>query len=242
LSIDVRLLWELQTKTTDLKAVEDDLTRMPQRLAQARGDQSIRENEQKAIEAEKQALILKRRGLEKEIEGFEAKIRDNLTTQGKATTNAALDAAKREAVFLKEQKSALETRVLEMFDAEAAIDARISEAKERVAKAKGVSDQRARELGEKEAGLKAELAEVKAACAALAAQLPPNISSRFDQLARVKGGVAVVTVQRGACGGCFNSLPPQFVNEVRKTDKLNYCESCGRIIISLDPPTGGESA
>ena len=63
--------------------------------------------------------------------------------------------------------------------------------------------------------------------------------AHFDQLARAKGGVADVTVQRGACGGCFNSLPPQFVNEVRKTEKLNYCESCGRIIISLDPPRPG---
>jgi predicted nucleic acid-binding Zn-ribbon protein len=240
LSIDVRLLWELQTKTTDLKSIEDDLTRMPQRLSQARGDQAIRENEQKAIEAEKQALILKRRGVEKEIEGIEGKIRDNLVTQGKAKSNVELDAAKREANFLKEQKSALETQVLEMFDAETAIDGRIAEAKERVTKARGVSDARAKELSEKEAGLKAERDEVKAACAALAAQLPPNVATRFDQLARAKQGVAVVTVQRGACGGCFNSLPPQFVNEVRKSDKLNYCESCGRIIISLEPPTGGE--
>ena len=89
--------------------------------------------------------------------------------------------------------------------------------------------------------LKAELAEVSGACAALAAQLPPPVASRFGQLARAKAGVAVVTIQRGACGGCFNSLPPQFVNEVRKATKLNVCESCGRMVISLDPPTGGDS-
>ncbi|TPW17258.1 MAG: hypothetical protein FD129_447 [bacterium] len=88
--------------------------------------------------------------------------------------------------------------------------------------------------------MKAERDDVRAACAALAAQLPPNVASRFDQLARAKGGVAVVTVQRGSCGGCFNALPPQFVNEVRKSDKINVCESCGRIIISLDPPTASE--
>ncbi|MDZ4804218.1 MAG: C4-type zinc ribbon domain-containing protein [Candidatus Eisenbacteria bacterium] len=240
MTIDVRLLWDLQTKTTDALAIEEDLTRMPQRLSQARGDQAIRENEQKAIEAEKQALVLKRRGLEKEIEVFEQKIRENLNRQGQAKTNAELEAFKKEGVYLRDQRSALETQVLGMFDTEAGFDSRITEAKERVAKARGVSDQRARELGEKEAGLKAEWDEVRAACAAMAARLPPNVASRFDQLARAKAGVAVVTVQRGACGGCFNSLPPQFVNEVRKSDKINVCESCGRIIISLDPPTAGE--
>ena len=240
MTIDVRLLWDLQTKTTDALAIEEDLTRMPQRLAQARGDQAIRENEQKAIEAEKQALVLKRRGLEKEIEAIEQKIKDNLNRQGQAKTNSELDAFKKEGAFLRDQKSALETQVLDMFDTESAFDSKISEAKERVAKATGVSDQRAKELSEKEAGLLAERDEVRAACAALASQLPPNVSSRFDQLARAKAGIAVVTVQRGACGGCFNSLPPQFVNEVRKSDKINVCESCGRIIISLDPPTAGE--
>ena len=225
MTINVRLLWDLQTKTSDAMSIEEDLTRMPQRLAQARGDQAIRENEQKAIETEKQALVLKRRGLEKEIEVFEQKIKDNLGRQGGAKTNAELEAFKKEGAYFHEQKSGLETQVLDMFDAEAGFDSRIAEAKE---------------LGEKEAGLKAERDDVRAACAALAAQLPPNVASRFDQLARAKGGVAVVTVQRGSCGGCFNALPPQFVNEVRKSDKINVCESCGRIIISLDPPTASE--
>jgi predicted nucleic acid-binding Zn-ribbon protein len=239
-AIDVHLLWELQARTTDSRAVEEDLTRMPQRLAQARGDQAVRENELKAVEAEKQALVLKRRAVEKEVEGLEQKVRDNLGRQGGARTNAELDALKREGAFFREQKSSLETQVLEFFDQEEAADGRIAAAKEKVAQAKQVADSRAKELAEKEAGLKAELERLKGECAALGERLPPPVRSRFDQLARAKGGVAVVIVARGACGGCHNALPPQFVNEVRKAEKLLYCEACGRIIISLDPPTGGD--
>jgi len=67
---------------------------------------------------------------------------------------------------------------------------------------------------------------------------PLDFPGGNDQLQGLRE--TTVTVQRGACGGCFNSLPPHFVNEVRKSDKINVCESCGRIIISLDPPTAGE--
>jgi len=116
--------------------MEEDLTGVPPRLAQGRGDQAIRENEQKASEAEKQALVLKRRGLEKEIEVFEQKIKENLVRQGGAKTNAELEAFKKEGGYFHEQKSGLETQVLDMFDAEAGFESRIAEAEERVAKGK----------------------------------------------------------------------------------------------------------
>lgn len=241
MTIDVPLLWDLQTRTTEARTIDEDLHRMPQQLERARGDLAVREGELKAVEAEKQAFVVRRKGLEKEIEGFEQKIRENLSRQGAARTNAELDAMKKEGVFVREQKSTLETQVLEMFDQEASFDERIAAAKEKVDAARRVADQRAREIQERESGLKAEHDRLAGECAELAGRLRPDVKGKFEQLLKAKNGVAVVTVQRGACGGCFNALPPQFVNEVRKADRIITCEGCGRIIVSLDPPTGGES-
>ena len=50
--------------------------------------------------------------------------------------------------------------------------------------------------------------------------------------------MAVATVHRGACGGCFNALPPQLVNEVRKAEGVQICESCGRMLIWAEGTTG----
>ena len=48
---------------------------------------------------------------------------------------------------------------------------------------------------------------------------------------KVRNGLAVVTVQRDACSGCFNRIPPQRQVEVRQGKKLIVCEYCGRILV-----------
>jgi len=49
-----------------------------------------------------------------------------------------------------------------------------------------------------------------------------------------KNGLAVVAVKRGACGGCFNMVPPQRQAEVREKKKLIVCEHCGRIFADVE--------
>ena len=45
-------------------------------------------------------------------------------------------------------------------------------------------------------------------------------------------GLAVVTITRDACGGCFNRIPPQRQVDIRQGKKLIVCEYCGRILVS----------
>ena len=41
----------------------------------------------------------------------------------------------------------------------------------------------------------------------------------------------MVTVERDACGGCFNAIPPQRQSEIRLHKKIIVCENCGRILV-----------
>ena len=49
-----------------------------------------------------------------------------------------------------------------------------------------------------------------------------------------KNGLAVVMVKRGACGGCFNIVPPQRQADIREKKKLIVCEHCGRILAGVE--------
>ena len=49
-----------------------------------------------------------------------------------------------------------------------------------------------------------------------------------------RNGLAVVTVQRDACGGCFNQIPPQRQLDIRSRKKIIVCEYCGRILVDND--------
>lgn len=46
-----------------------------------------------------------------------------------------------------------------------------------------------------------------------------------------RNGLAVVTVERDACGGCFNKIPPQRQMDIRSRKKVIVCEYCGRILV-----------
>jgi len=48
---------------------------------------------------------------------------------------------------------------------------------------------------------------------------------------RYKNGLAVVTVNREACGGCYNRIPPQMTIEIGQRKKVIACEHCGRVLI-----------
>ncbi|MEM6966409.1 MAG: C4-type zinc ribbon domain-containing protein [Bacteroidota bacterium] len=49
-----------------------------------------------------------------------------------------------------------------------------------------------------------------------------------------RNGLAVATVQRNACGGCFNQVPPQVQLEISSRKKIIACEHCGRILVDDD--------
>ncbi len=49
-----------------------------------------------------------------------------------------------------------------------------------------------------------------------------------------RNGLAVVAVKRGACGGCFNTVPPQRQADIRDRKKIIVCEHCGRILADVE--------
>lgn len=55
---------------------------------------------------------------------------------------------------------------------------------------------------------------------------------------RIRGnavnGLAVVMVRRGACGGCYNTVPPQRQADIRDKKKIIVCEHCGRILADVE--------
>ncbi len=60
----------------------------------------------------------------------------------------------------------------------------------------------------------------------------PRLLASYDKIRKnYRNGLAVVPVQRDACGGCFYSIPPQKQSEIRQHKKVMVCENCGRILV-----------
>lgn len=66
----------------------------------------------------------------------------------------------------------------------------------------------------------------------LAANIDERLLTAYRKIrANARNGLAVVTVDRDACGGCFNKIPPQRQLDIRLRKKIIVCEYCGRILI-----------
>lgn len=68
--------------------------------------------------------------------------------------------------------------------------------------------------------------------------IEPRLLSAFKRIRKSShNGLGVVYVERDACGGCFNKIPPQRQLDIRMRNKIIVCEYCGRIMI--DPELAG---
>ena len=66
-------------------------------------------------------------------------------------------------------------------------------------------------------------------------KIEKNLLLSYNKLVeRQRNGLAVVIVKRGACGGCFNVVPPQRQTEIKQKMKIILCEFCGRILADVE--------
>ena len=119
-------------------------------------------------------------------------------------------------------------------------EALISEKKQVVESAQKELDSRKADLDEKKAELERIVAETSREEEALLkerAELVGRIDERMmvaytKVRANAHNKLAVVTIQREACGGCFNKIPPQRRIDISESKKIIVCEYCGRILVS----------
>lgn len=65
--------------------------------------------------------------------------------------------------------------------------------------------------------------------------IEPRLLTAFKRIRKnARNGLAVVTIQRDACGGCFNKIPPQRQMDIANRKKIIVCEYCGRILVDKD--------
>lgn len=74
--------------------------------------------------------------------------------------------------------------------------------------------------------------KLKAKATELEATIEPRLLSSFMRIRKnARNGLGIVYVQRDACGGCFNKIPPQRQIDIKMHKKVIVCEYCGRIMI-----------
>ena len=126
-------------------------------------------------------------------------------------------------------------------EAQASIDAKNAEletSKATLEERKADLEVKKSELDEIMEETRAEEEVLKEKVKELEARIEPRLLASFKRIRKsARNGLGVVYVQRDACGGCFNKIPPQRQLDIKMHKKIIVCEYCGRIMV--DPELAG---
>ncbi len=177
------------------------------------------------------------------IKDFQANIKKYEQQQGKVRNNREYDAITKEIEFQN-----LEIQLAEKRTKEA--KASITIKSELLEKSKIEFEERSKDLKAKKGELDEIIAEtekeekelIKESEAATAG-IEDRLLNAYKRIrANSRNGLAVVAVERDACGGCYNKIPPQRQLDIRLNKKIIVCEHCGRVLVDgmLIPDSGLE--
>ncbi|RYZ20719.1 MAG: hypothetical protein EOO16_15735 [Chitinophagaceae bacterium] len=125
----------------------------------------------------------------------------------------------------------------------------IKDAKEEISEKAVALDKAKKALGNKEGILAAKKGELEKIIAttekeekqyqkdaeAARSTVDPRLLASYEKIrSSYRNGLAVVPVERDACGGCFYAIPPQKQSEIKQRKKVMVCENCGRILVDTE--------
>lgn len=240
LSVEEKLkaLFQLQTmlsKIDDIKTLRGELPLEVQDLEDEIAGLNTRIERLKGEIAELKTSIA---GKKVEIEAAKSSISKYKEQQDNVRNNREYDFLSKEIEFQTLEMELCEKRIREFSEQE-------KEKNEEVEKCTTKLEERAKDLEAKKGELDEIIAETKQEeellrdkAKELETKIDPRLLQSFKRIRKnSRNGLGIVYVQRDACGGCFNKIPPQRQLDIRSRKKIIVCEYCGRIMI--DPELAG---
>lgn len=228
-------LYELQKIDSKIDEINKVKGELPLEVQDLEDEMAGMKTRIEHINAEIEELNTLTKQRKREVDQAKIMIGNYKKQQNNVRNNREFDAITKEIEYQELEIELAEKRLKEY-----AAGVKIKKAQ--LEEAEAQSKERLADLGAKKAeleGIEAEtaplVAEYSVQGEGVKAKIDERLLSAYDRIRRnVRNGLAVVTVKRDACGGCFNRIPPQRQVDIRQGKKIIICEYCGRILVA-DP-------
>ena len=173
-----------------------------------------------------------------EIEAAKVSVEKYKSQQENVRNNREYDVLSKEIEFQSLEIELCEKRIREAQAAEKAKNEELERSTVALEERKQDLEAKKAELEEIVSETKQEEERLREKAKALETTIEPRLLQAFKRIRKnSRNGLGVVYVQRDACGGCFNKIPPQKQLDIRSRKKIIVCEYCGRIMV--DPELAG---
>lgn len=228
----LKILYELQSvdsKVDDIKTLRGELPLEVQDLEdEIEGLETRIGNLHKEVEEIESLGVRKKQ----EIKDAENHIKKYEEQQNNVRNNREFDSLSKEIEYQKLEIELCEKRIREF--TQQAKDKKVA-----IDHAKNLLDERSIDLKNKKTELDDIIAETQKEedelnrrSEAYAEMIESRLFTAYKRIrTNARNGLAVVTVKRDACGGCFNKIPPQRQLDIKIRKKIIVCEYCGRILV-----------
>ncbi len=228
----LRALYSLQLVDSEIDKIRTLRGELPLEVQDLEDDVAGLETRIGNLKAEIAELEKSVVGKTNEITNSQALIKKYEEQQNNVRNNREYDSLSKEIEFQTLEIELCNKKIREF-------TAQVAEKKEVMAEAQTALDERTRDLDGKKSELdditrdtQKEEEQLDEKSRQLQTRIEERLLTAYKRIrSNARNGLAVVSVQRDACGGCFNQIPPQRQLDIRSRKKIIVCEYCGRILV-----------
>ena len=234
----LKTLFQLQTMVSEIDKIKTLRGELPLEVQDLEDEIIGLSTRIDKIKSEVDSLKSAIAGKRVEIETSKAAVDKYKSQQDNVRNNSEYDFLTKEIEFQTLEIELCEKRIKEFSAEEQEKSAEVATSTAALNERQKDLDQKKSELEEIVSETKQEEEKLREKAKDLETKIEPRLLQSFKRIRKnSRNGLGIVYVQRDACGGCFNKIPPQRQLDIRSRKKVIVCEYCGRIMI--DPELAG---
>jgi predicted nucleic acid-binding Zn-ribbon protein len=236
---ELEAVLKLQTLDTRAAALQKEIESLPKQVAEI--ERKLDQHARK-LDVDRNVMAAnqkERKRLEDDIKVQEQKISKLRDQSLQAKTNEQYRAFQNEVGYCEGEIRKAEDRILDLMAEAEPLEKNVKSAEA------ALKEEKVKVETEKERALKRSaedkefLQQAQEERKNVAASIPPQTLAHYERIRRRWHGIVIAEATDGRCAACQMRIRPQYFQELRRADKLYFCESCGRILY-YNPPVSLE--
>ncbi len=232
------ILIDLQTIDLRILEIKDQERKLPALLQAADSPLQEARAQSQSLTKELETLNKDRRDRERDLEVHEAHVGKLRTRLMELKTNKEYQAHLFEIEMANKKKGLIEEQILTLMERIEQNQQAVKQSEAKAVEAERIFTHEQARVSAMAAEFKKELGQLEQKRQQFIAGLDKNLIARYTKLKGARKDVAIVPIRNGICTGCRLQLPPQLLAEVKRSQDLQSCSYCHRILYWEGEPAG----
>jgi uncharacterized protein len=227
---DLALALRLQALDRKIASLENEIATLPKHIAEI--EKKI-EAHTRRLEADRAALTANQRDrkkLEGDIQVHQAKVSKLKDQMLGAKTNEQYKAFQNEIAYAEGEVRKAEDKILDLMEQSEPLEKNVAAAESNLKEERLQVEKEKAHARERTTNDQAQLSATQGERKTIAAEMTPAFYSEYERIRKKTRNTPIADASEGRCGACQIALRPQFFQDLRRGDKIMFCETCGRIL------------